>query len=137
LAEGFPNRYFEFQAFEQKFEECISKSAVKTKFEQHSQRGKLIVSEIRQIMDSTYEQAQQLKTQKAVAKKEIEVKLNITKQQLLLLAQEMKVKIQWMVEDVKQSVSCFRKQRDSHRGNTVMGACCFDESIPIISYISV
>lgn len=42
LAEGFQNRYFEFQDFERKFEECISKSAVKTKFEQHSQRGKFI-----------------------------------------------------------------------------------------------
>lgn len=42
LAEGFQNRYFEFQDFERKFEECISKSAVKTKFEQHTSRGKSI-----------------------------------------------------------------------------------------------
>lgn len=42
LTEGFQTRYFEFQDFERKFEECISKSAVKTKFEQHSQRGKFI-----------------------------------------------------------------------------------------------
>jgi len=42
LADGFQNRYFEFQDFERKFKECISKSAVKTKFEQHSQRGKQI-----------------------------------------------------------------------------------------------
>lgn len=42
LAEGFQSRYFEFQDFERKFEECISKSAVKTKFEQHSSRGKAI-----------------------------------------------------------------------------------------------
>lgn len=42
LAEGFSTRYFEFQDFERKFEECISKSAVKTKFEQHSSRGKTI-----------------------------------------------------------------------------------------------
>lgn len=105
LADGFQNRYFEFQDFERKFEECISKSAVRTKFEQHSQRGKLIVSEIRQIMDSTYDQAQQLKTQKAVAKKEIYDKLNFTEQQLLLLTQEMKDKIRQMVEDVEQRVS--------------------------------
>lgn len=44
LADGFQNRYFEFQDFERKFEECISKSAVKTKFEQHSQRGKHIAT---------------------------------------------------------------------------------------------
>jgi len=109
LADGFSGRYLEFQDFERKFEECISKSAVRTKFKQHSQRGKLIVSEIRQIMDSTYDQAQQLKTQKAVAKKEIYDKLNIIKQQLLPLKQEMEEKIRQMVEDVKQRVSCFRR----------------------------
>jgi mitofusin len=109
LAEGFSNRYFEFQDFEQKFGECISKSAVRTKFEQHSQRGKLIVSEIRQIIDSTYDQAQQLKTQKAVVKKEIHDKLNSTKQQFLLLAEEMKDKVRQMVKDVKRRVSCFRE----------------------------
>jgi len=79
---------------------------VRTKFEQHSQRGQLIVSEIRQIMDSKYDQAQQLKTQKAAAKKEIHDKLNFTKQQLLLRTQEMEDKIRQMVEDVKQRVSC-------------------------------
>lgn len=42
LGDGFTTRYFEFQDFERKFEECISKSAVKTKFEQHSSRGKNI-----------------------------------------------------------------------------------------------
>ncbi|XP_069683789.1 transmembrane GTPase Marf-like isoform X3 [Periplaneta americana] len=105
LAEGFPNRYFEFQDFERKFEECISKSAVRTKFEQHSQRGKLIVNEIRSIMDASYDRAQQLKTEKVVAKKEIHDKLNFTEQQLLLLTQEMKDKIHQMVEDVEQRVS--------------------------------
>lgn len=38
--EGFSSRYFEFQDFERKFEECISKTAVVTKFDQHTQRGK-------------------------------------------------------------------------------------------------
>ena len=43
IAEGFHGRYFEFQDFERKFEECISKSAVRTKFEQHTKRGKAVV----------------------------------------------------------------------------------------------
>ena len=108
MAEGFSDRYSEFQDFERKFEECISKSAVRTKFEGHSQSGKLIVSEILQIMDSMYDQAEQLKSQKAGAKKEIHDKLKCTKQQLLLLMQEMEKKIQQMVVDTKQKVSCFR-----------------------------
>ena len=108
MADGFPDRYSEFQDFERKFEECVSQSAVRTKFEQHSQRGKLIVSEIQQIMENAYDQSQQLKEQKAGAKKEIYDKLKFTEQQLLLLTQEMKDKIRQMVKDVEQMVSCFR-----------------------------
>lgn len=105
LAEGFPNRYFEFQDFERKFEECISKSAVKTKFEQHSQRGKQLTMEIREVMDHIYEKAQNLQREKAIAKKEVTDKLNFTEQQLMLLTKEMKEKIHQMVEDVEQRVS--------------------------------
>jgi mitofusin len=108
LADVFQHRYLEFQDFERKFEECISKSAVRTKFEQHSQRGKDIVSEIWQIIYSTHIKAQQLKTEKAEAKQKIYDKLNFTEQHLLLLTQEMNNKIQQMVEDVEQRVSCFR-----------------------------
>lgn len=42
-AEGFSARYMEFQEFEHRFEECISKSAIKTKFLNHSQQGKQLV----------------------------------------------------------------------------------------------
>jgi hypothetical protein len=120
LADGFPNRYFEFQDFERKFEECISKSAVRTKFEQHSQQGKLIVTEIWTVMDGTYDQAQQLRTEKAVAKKEVHDKLNFTKQQLLLITREMKDNICQMVEDVEQRVS----HRSHFIGTYMTGFCC-------------
>jgi mitofusin len=111
--DGLQKRYSEFKDFEGKFEECISKSAVRTKFEPHSQKGKLILSEILQIIDRTYDQALQLKTQKAVAKKEIYDKLNFTDQQLLLLTEEMNNKIEQSVEDVDQMVSFFRASRVS------------------------
>ncbi|KAL1440465.1 hypothetical protein MTO96_009499 [Rhipicephalus appendiculatus] len=71
LAEGFQGRYFEFQDFERKFEECLSKSAVKTKFEQHTQRGKKITSELRAIMDKVYEQASSLKTEKQTLRRQL------------------------------------------------------------------
>ncbi|XP_043488437.1 transmembrane GTPase Marf isoform X1 [Polistes fuscatus] len=105
LAEGFQNRYFEFQDFERKFEECISKSAVKTKFEQHSQRGKHIATEIRQTLDEILEKTQKMKSEQLNIKKEVHDKLNFTEQQLILLTQEMKDKIHHMVEDVEQKVS--------------------------------
>ena len=63
------------------------------------------MTEIRSIMDFTYDQAQKLKSEKAVAKKEVHDKLNFTEQQLILLTQEMKDKIHQMVEDVEQRVS--------------------------------
>ncbi|XP_011684297.1 PREDICTED: transmembrane GTPase Marf-like [Wasmannia auropunctata] len=105
LAEGFQNRYFEFQDFERKFEECISKSAVKTKFEQHSQRGKHIATEIRQVLDEILERTQKMRSEQLNVKKEVHDKLEFTEQQLLLLTQEMKDKIHHMVEDVEQKVS--------------------------------
>ncbi|XP_011151154.1 transmembrane GTPase Marf isoform X2 [Harpegnathos saltator] len=105
LAEGFQNRYFEFQDFERKFEECISKSAVKTKFEQHSERGKHIAVEIRQALDEIMARTQQMRNEQLTVKKEVHDKLNFTEQQLLLLTQEMKDKINRMVEDVEQKVS--------------------------------
>ncbi|KAL6430227.1 hypothetical protein ACFW04_007752 [Cataglyphis niger] len=105
LAEGFQNRYFEFQDFERKFEECISKSAVKTKFEQHSQRGKHIATEIRQALDEILDRIQKMRSEQLNIKKEVHDKLNFTEQQLMLLTQEMKDKIHHIVEDVEQRVS--------------------------------
>ncbi|CAH0555303.1 unnamed protein product [Brassicogethes aeneus] len=105
LTDGFQNRYFEFQDFERKFEECISKSAVKTKFEQHSQRGKFIANELREILDSVYTDAIRFKEDKMFNKKELHDKINYTEQQLMIITQEMKQKIHHMVEDVEQRVS--------------------------------
>ncbi|XP_012221141.1 transmembrane GTPase Marf isoform X2 [Linepithema humile] len=105
LAEGFQTRYFEFQDFERKFEECISKSAVKTKFEQHSQRGKHIATEIRQTLDEMLQRIQKMQSEQLNVKKEVHDKLNFTEQQLMLLTQEMKDKIHHIVEDVEQRVS--------------------------------
>uniref|UniRef100_A0A8C5NHA1 Dynamin-type G domain-containing protein n=1 Tax=Gouania willdenowi TaxID=441366 RepID=A0A8C5NHA1_GOUWI len=47
LAEGFHDRLKEFQSFERRFEECISQSAVKTKFEQHTIRAKQITENVK------------------------------------------------------------------------------------------
>ncbi|KAK5645231.1 hypothetical protein RI129_006531 [Pyrocoelia pectoralis] len=105
LAEGFQTRYFEFQDFERKFEECISKSAVKTKFEQHTQRGRFIANELKDSLDKIYTDAQKIKDGKLETRKELHDKMNYTEQQLMLITHEMKQKIHHMVEDVEQRVS--------------------------------
>ncbi|XP_020282314.1 transmembrane GTPase Marf isoform X2 [Pseudomyrmex gracilis] len=104
LADGFHNRYFEFQNFERKFEECISKSAVKTKFEQHSQRGKHIATEIRDTLDEILDRTQKMRSEQLNIKKEVHNKLNFTEQQLIQLTHEMKENIHHIVEDVDQRV---------------------------------
>ncbi|XP_062505571.1 mitofusin-1-like [Corticium candelabrum] len=38
-ADGFKGRLAEFESFERKFEECLSKSAISTKFKQHAMKG--------------------------------------------------------------------------------------------------
>ncbi|XP_065131962.1 mitofusin-1 [Paramisgurnus dabryanus] len=52
LAEGFQERLREFQSFERTFEEFISQSAVKTKFEQHTIRAWQITDSVKAIMDA-------------------------------------------------------------------------------------
>uniref|UniRef100_A0A665V426 Dynamin-type G domain-containing protein n=1 Tax=Echeneis naucrates TaxID=173247 RepID=A0A665V426_ECHNA len=52
LAEGFHERLREFQMFERTFEEFISQSAVKTKFEQHTVRAWQITEAVRAVMDA-------------------------------------------------------------------------------------
>ncbi|KAJ6632777.1 Transmembrane GTPase Marf [Pseudolycoriella hygida] len=104
LAEGFQNRYFEFQDFERKFEECISKSAVKTKFEQHSSRGKSIARDMRLMLDGIYERAGVIRNQKMEQKKLLIDRIAITEQHLMTLTREMKLKIHNMVEEVEQKV---------------------------------
>ncbi|XP_020566988.1 mitofusin-1 isoform X2 [Oryzias latipes] len=52
LAEGFHERLTEFQRFERTFEEFISHSAVRTKFEQHTVRACQITEAIKAVMDA-------------------------------------------------------------------------------------
>uniref|UniRef100_A0A336K1Q3 CSON010945 protein n=1 Tax=Culicoides sonorensis TaxID=179676 RepID=A0A336K1Q3_CULSO len=105
LAEGFQNRYFEFQDFEKKFEECISKTAVKTKFEQHSLRGKNIAGDMYAMLDSIFERTNSLRNQKLEQKRMLTDRISKTESQLMTVTREMKLKIHNMVEEVEQKVS--------------------------------
>ncbi|XP_055546798.1 transmembrane GTPase Marf isoform X1 [Wyeomyia smithii] len=105
LADGFQNRYFDFQDFERKFEECISKSAVRTKFEQHSSRGKGISNEMRLMLDNIYDRANTLRNQKLEQKKKLTDRIATTEAQLMQVTREMKMKIHNMVEEVEQKVA--------------------------------
>jgi len=78
---------------------------VRTKFEQHSHRGKHVLAETKRIVDNVFECSQSLRTQKALARKELWDKMDFTDKQLQLLTHEMKDKIRQMVEDVEGKVN--------------------------------
>lgn len=61
MLEGYQSRLFEFATFERKFEECISRSAVKTKFAQHANKGKQMAQELKLIMDDLLERCQNMR----------------------------------------------------------------------------
>nr|CAG4646047.1 EOG090X01A3 [Macrothrix elegans] len=105
VADGFHNRYFEFQDFERKFEECISKSAVRTKFDQHTKRGKAIVSDTRNVMELLLERTSVKRAAKSQSRRELLDHLDFTEKQLQLVTVEMKDKICKMVEEVEHKVS--------------------------------
>uniref|UniRef100_A0A3P8S6U9 Mitofusin 1b n=1 Tax=Amphiprion percula TaxID=161767 RepID=A0A3P8S6U9_AMPPE len=105
LAEGFKERLKEFQSFERRFEECISQSAVKTKFEQHSIRAKQITEKVKSIMDAINIEAAE-KRVAALEDREYQMdRLEFVKNQLSLLINDIKQKIRAISEDVEDKVS--------------------------------
>lgn len=61
LHDGYNGRLLEFERFELKFKECLSNSAIKTKFEQHHHRGNEIITELEELLN--------LETQEAAVKR--------------------------------------------------------------------
>ncbi len=115
VTEGFHSRYFEFQDFERKFEECISQSAVRTKFDHHTKRGKAIVGDVRRIMDTVLERAGVKRSAKAQGRRDVLDRLDLTEKQLQLVTVEMKDKICKMVEEVEHKVRrIFSSSNKSH-----------------------
>ncbi|XP_069550880.1 mitofusin-1b [Brachyistius frenatus] len=105
LAEGFQERLKEFQCFERRFEECISQSAVKTKFEQHTIRAKQITEQVQAIMDAINIEAAE-KRVAALEDREYQIdRLEFVKNQLNLLIDDIKKKIKAISEDVESKVS--------------------------------
>ncbi|XP_073513396.1 mitofusin-2 [Phyllobates terribilis] len=105
LAEGFQVRMFEFQNFERRFEECISQSAVKTKFEQHTMRAKHIAEVLRQIMESVHVAAQEQRVYCLEKREEFKDRLEFIEKQLELLTEDYRMKIKQITDEVERQVS--------------------------------
>uniref|UniRef100_A0A1A8M001 Mitofusin 1 n=3 Tax=Nothobranchius TaxID=28779 RepID=A0A1A8M001_9TELE len=105
LAEGFQERLKEFQSFERRFEECISQSAVKTKFEQHTIRAKQISEQVKTIMDAINIDAAERRVAALEDREYQKDRLEFVKNQLSLLIDDIKKKIKAISEDVESKVS--------------------------------
>uniref|UniRef100_A0A8C2IRG5 Mitofusin 1b n=1 Tax=Cyprinus carpio TaxID=7962 RepID=A0A8C2IRG5_CYPCA len=105
LAEGFQERLKEFQNFERSFEECISHSAVKTKFEQHTIRAKQITETVKDIMDQINIAAADKRVVSLEERDYLIDRLDFVRNQLNLLVQDIKKKIEAVTEEVKHKVS--------------------------------
>ncbi|RUS87131.1 hypothetical protein EGW08_005131, partial [Elysia chlorotica] len=105
LLPGFQARLFEFSNFEKEFEQCISHSAVQTKFEQHTKRAKEINSSLRKVMEEAYTKSLTQQDEQIQVRREKSSRLQQLDRQLDTLTSDMKVKIKIMVEDVERKVS--------------------------------
>ncbi|KAM9479516.1 mitofusin-1-like isoform 2-T4 [Salvelinus alpinus] len=105
LAEGFHERLKEFQSFERIFEECISQSAVKTKFEQHTIRAKQITETVKAIMDAINIEAAERRVASLEDREYQMDRLEFVKNQLSLLIEDIKMKIKAITEEVESKVS--------------------------------
>ncbi|XP_026077786.1 mitofusin-1-like isoform X1 [Carassius auratus] len=105
LAEGFQERLKEFQSFERSFEECISHSAVKTKFEQHTIRAKQITETVKDVMDQINIAAADKRVLSLEERDYLIDRLDFVRNQLNLLIQDIKKQIEAITEEVKHKVS--------------------------------
>lgn len=103
--EGFPARQLEFENFEQKFEECISKSAIQTKFESHSVSGLQIANMVKVIMEQIVGCAFQQRTLLEKTKKEQEDRLEYVKEQLEVCTHDAKRRIKDITAKVEGQVT--------------------------------
>ncbi|KAK2090743.1 Mitofusin-1 [Saguinus oedipus] len=149
LAEGFQARLQEFQNFEQIFEkinislgvggscdlggstvlqlgqlECISQSAVKTKFEQHTIRAKQILATVKNIMDSINVAAEEKRAYSVEEREDQIDRLDFIRNQMNLLTLEVKRKIKEVTEEVANKV-----------GNSSFVSCAMTDEICRLSVL--
>jgi len=105
LPPGYQSRLLQFEWFEAEFEKCISMSAVKTKFDQPSQRGKIMASSLRKILDDLHQRAFDTKQANEKSLKEISDKIDLIEKKLQDFTKEIKDKIRQVMNEVEKNVS--------------------------------
>ena len=93
------------QNFERKFGACLSSSAVRTKFAQHTTRGRAVVGAVAEIMAEVNGESVALQKELGTQKRELWDKCDFTEKELEMRTLEMKEKIHLITEDVEYKVS--------------------------------
>ena len=102
--EDFFPRYLEFQAFEKRFTDCLSRTAVSTKFAQHSRQGGQIIRDVAAAMADVNLRASKMANTQTTLKKELWDRRDFVLKQLDLMTLDMKDKIRSITEDVEYKV---------------------------------
>ncbi|CAF2403671.1 unnamed protein product [Rotaria sp. Silwood2] len=102
---AYKERLVEFNKFEHEFEKCISKTAVQTKFEQHTNRGKEIVILLSEILTNIIDKSQTIKQESTEKLIEMEEKNNFLEHELISITAIAKEKIRYVSEDVYKRVA--------------------------------
>lgn len=104
-ADGFENRFVEFMDFEKKFEKCLSKSAVETKFLKHTQEVMKMTKEMKLLLEDLSVKTITLKQTKTSQIKALRDRGNFVRQQFQIFTNEVKHEITNLVKQVEQRVS--------------------------------
>jgi mitofusin len=105
LPPGHQSRLLQFEWFEAEFEKCLSMSAVKTKFDNPTQRGQSMTSSLRKILDDTNQLANEMKLKNEKNLHDVNEKIELIEKKLLDFTQEVKSKIRNVMEEVEKNVS--------------------------------
>jgi len=100
MPEGYKARQLEFEEFERNFEECISQSAIKTKFEQHITNGEEIVKYLSSLLKDLNESAKQISAISFDESDTLKMRRDFNKKQL----DEVTTKINDKIEEIKSNV---------------------------------
>ena len=104
-ANGFESRFLEFVDFEKKFEQCLSKSAVQTKFSQHTHEVIKMTNDLYKFLEEVSDKNTKAKIEKINKIKHHKDRVEYVKQQFQILTNEVKHQICNLVKQVELKVS--------------------------------
>jgi len=103
--EGYKDRLIEFANFEQEFEKCISKTAVQTKFEKHTSRGKEILNLLCETTANIANKSHNYKQECSKTLIEMDERSDFIEKELRSVTEKTKERIRHVTEDIYKHVS--------------------------------